>query len=159
MPLDKRFIGRSYGPFTYELGLEKMREFSLILGGSTPRAGTPGAPPAHLSPLLYDEAAAKAGPYGDVIASPSFAVVFAIQPFSAAIADPELGVDMVKLVHGEQELEFLDVMKPGDVLTTTGSITALYDKAGLDFLVVTTESKNPQGQTVVRGVWSAVIRQ
>lgn len=158
MPLDKRFIGRTYGPYTYQPGAEKMREFSLILGGAHPRAGTYGEPPPHVSPLLHDEAAAKAGPYGDLIAFPSFAVVFAIRPFSAAIADPELGIDMVRLVHGEQELEFLGVMRPGDVLTTTGGITDIYSKAGMDFLVVTTESRDARGELVVRGVWTAIIR-
>ncbi|RKG92600.1 FAS1-like dehydratase domain-containing protein [Corallococcus terminator] len=158
MALDPKFIGRTYGPFTYEIGREKSREFSLILGGSVPSAGTFGAPPAHVSPLLYDEGAAKAGPYGDLIAFPSFAVVFAIRPFSAAIADPELGVDRVRLVHGEQELEFLGALRMGDVLTTTGHISELYRKAGMDFLVVTTESRNAYGDPMVRGVWTAVIR-
>ncbi len=158
MALDPKFVGRSYGPFTYEIGREKLREFSLILAGSVPSAGTFGDPPAHVSPLLYADDAAKAGPYGDVIAFPSFAVVFAIRPFSAAIADPELGVDRVRLVHGEQELEFLGVMRPGDVLTTTGHIHELYRKAGMDFLVVSTETRNARGEPVVRGVWTAVIR-
>lgn len=158
MALDKRFIGREYGPFTYELGAEKMREFALALGGAHPGAGTPGEPPPHVSPLLYDAQAAKAGPYGDLIAFPSFAVVFAVRPFSAAIADKELEVNMLKLVHGEQELEFLDVMRPGDVMTTTGRIVDIYDKARMSFLVVSSESRNQRGDVVVKGTWSAVIR-
>ncbi|MDC0708408.1 MaoC family dehydratase N-terminal domain-containing protein [Stigmatella sp. ncwal1] len=158
MALDKQLIGRAYGPFTYTLGVEKMREFTLAVGGGQPGIGF-GRVPAHISPLMLDEQAAKAGPYGDIIAFPSFAVVFAIRPFSAAIADPELQVDLLKLVHGEQELEFLEVMRPGDVLTTTGRITDIYEKMGKDFLVVTTESHNAKGTPVVRGTWTAVIRR
>jgi hypothetical protein len=158
MALDKRFIGREYGPYTYEIGVEKMREFTLALGGAHPGAGTPGEPPPHMSPLLFDAQAAKAGPYGDLIAFPSFAVVFAVRPFGAAIADKELGINMLMLVHGEQELEFLDVMRPGDVMTTTGRIEDMYDKARMSFLVVTSESRNQRGDVVVKGTWTAVIR-
>lgn len=158
MALDKRLIGREYGPFSYTLGAEKMREFALALGGATPGAGTPGEPPAHVSPLLHDAQAAKAGPYGDLIAFPSFAVVFAIRPFSAAIADPELKINFQRLVHGEQELEFLEVMRPGDVMTTTGRISDLYDKARMGFIVVTSETRNPHGAVVVKGTWTAIVR-
>jgi acyl dehydratase len=158
MALDKRFIGREYGPFSYTIGAEKMREFTLAVGGAVPGAGTPGEPPAHVSPLLHDAQAAKAGPYGEVIAFPSFAVVFAIRPFSAAISDPELNINMQMLVHGEQELEFLDVMRPGDVMTTTGRIENLFDKARMSFIVVTTESRNQRGDVVVKGTWTAVVR-
>ncbi|SEN01383.1 Acyl dehydratase [Stigmatella aurantiaca] len=157
MALDKRHIGKTYGPFTYTLGVEKMREFALAVGGGQPGIGFSPVP-AHISPLLLDEQAAKAGPHGSIIAFPSFAVVFAIRPFSAAIADPELQVNMLRLVHGEQELEFLEVMRPGDVLTTTGRIEDIYEKLGKDFLVVTTESLNAAGQPVVRGTWTAIIR-
>jgi acyl dehydratase len=158
MALDKRFIGREYGPFSYTLGAEKMREFALALGGAHPSVGTPGEPPAHVSPLLYDAQAAKAGPYGDLIAFPSFAVVFAIRPFSAAIADPELQINVQRLLHGEQELEFLDVMRPGDVMTTTGRVSDLYDKARMSFMVVTSETRNQHGAVVVKGTWTAIVR-
>lgn len=159
MALDKRHIGKTYGPFTYTLGVEKMREFALAVGGGHPGVGFGAEVPAHISPLLLDEQAAKAGPYGDIIAFPSFAVVFAIKPFGAAIGDPELKVDTLKLVHGEQELEFFEVMRPGDVMTTTGRIEDLYDKAGMEFLIVTSESRNAEGKLVVRGTWTAVIRR
>ncbi|WP_164017024.1 FAS1-like dehydratase domain-containing protein [Pyxidicoccus trucidator] len=158
MALDKRFIGREYGPFSYTIGAEKMREFTLAVGGAQPGAGTPGETPAHVSPLLHDEQAAKAGPHGGLIAFPSFAVVFAIRPFSAAIADPELQINFQMLVHGEQELEFLEVMRPGDVMTTTGRISDLYDKARMSFIVVTSETRNQRGDVVVKGTWTAIVR-
>lgn len=158
MPLDKRFIGKEYGPFVYTLGAEKMREFSLAIGGAKPGAGTPGEPLPHVSPLLYDAELAKAGPYHDLIAFPSFSVVFAMRPFSAALSDPEMGIDIKMVVHGEQELEFLDVMRPGDVMTTTGRIENIYEKARMGFMIVTTESRNQHGKVVVKGTWTGVVR-
>jgi acyl dehydratase len=158
MPLDKSFIGREYGPFTYTIGAEKMREFALAVGGAHPGAGTPGQPLPHVSPLLHDAEAAKAGPYGDLIAFPSFAVVFAIRPFAAALADPDLGIDIKMVVHGEQELEFLDVMRPGDVMTSTGRIVDIYERARLGFVIVSSESRNQRGDVVIQGNWTGIVR-
>ena len=158
MPLDPAFVGRKYGPFRYQLGLEKMREFAYAVAGGIPNSGF-GAVPEGLHPLLYDESAAKKGPYGGVIAFPTFAVNFAIAPFAAAVSDPELGIDLLMLVHGEQEFEFFDVLRAGEVVTTTGSITQIYEKSQKDFLVVVTESKNAQGKLLLRATWTAVIRR
>jgi len=157
MALDPKHIGRKYGPFKYTLGVEKMREFAYAVCGGGPGVGLTRAP-AELNPLLYDEQAAKEGPHGGIIAFPSFAVVFAIRPFSAAIADPALNINLQMVVHGEQDLEFLDVMRPGDVMTTTGRIADLYERARMGFVIVTSESRNQHDTLVVKGTWTAIIR-
>ena len=158
MPLDPAFVGKKYGPFRYQLGLEKMREFAFAVTGGVPSSSL-GFIPEDLDPLLYDEDAAKNGPYGRVIAFPTFAVNFAIAPFAAAVRDPELGINLVMVVHGEQGFEFFDVLRAGEVVTTTGSITEIYEKSQKDFLIVVTESRNAQGKLLVRGTWTAVIRR
>lgn len=157
MALDTKFVGKTYGPYTYTLGLEKMREFVAAISGGSPKLGF--APPEDANPLLVDEKAAKNGPYGQVIAFPTFAVTFAMAGFSAAVTDPELNVNVLMLVHGEQHFEWFDVMRVGDVMTTTGKITRIAEKAGMDFLDVVTESNNQHGKLVVRGTWTAVIRR
>ncbi len=159
MPVDPKHVGRTYGPYKYVVGLEKMREFAYAVGGGVPSSGFMGGPPAGLNPLLYDEKVSADGPYGAPIAFPTFAVTFAIAPFSAALTDPELQINLLMLVHGEQEFELFDVMRPNDVMTTTGTITQIFEKAGKDFVTVVTESKNQTGKLVVRGTWTAVIRQ
>jgi len=155
--IDRRHLGRRYGPFQYAVGVEQIRDFAAATGG-----GVPGrvfaAPPPHAHPWTWDEEAAARSPYGAVIAPPGFAATFAIQPFSAACADPALGLDVLRLLHGGQELEILAPVRAGDLLTTTGEITRLQDRAGLDFLDVTTTSLNQRGEVVVRAVWTAVIR-
>ena len=159
MALDRRFIGRAYGPFVYEAGLEKMREFAYAVGGSIPSTGYSGkGAPEALHPFLHDEAVAKASPWGGVIALPSFAVTFAIAPFARACADPDLNLNLLRLVHGEQAFEFFEVVRSGDRLTTTGKITDLTTKRSLDFLTVTTETKNQRDALVVRAKWTAIIR-
>ena len=158
MPIDKAFIGKQYGPFNYQVGLEKMREFAYAVSGGVPGLGHT-EPPGGLNPLLYDASAGKSSPHGGVVAFPTFPVTFSIAPFAAAVGDPKIGINLLMLVHGEQEFELFDVIRAGDVMSSTGTITQVYDKAGKDFMVVVTESKNQQGKLVVRGTWTAVIRQ
>ncbi len=157
MAIDPKNVGNAYGPFKYEVGLEKLREFAYAVCGGSPGLGYGGAPEG-LNPLLHDEAAAKAGPYGSVVAFPTFPVTFAIHAFAAAVTDPKLEINLLMLVHGEQEFELFDVIRPRDVMTTHGKITEIYEKAGMDFVVVQTESSNQTGKLVVRGRWMAVIR-
>ncbi|MDQ3266301.1 MAG: MaoC family dehydratase N-terminal domain-containing protein [Myxococcota bacterium] len=155
--MNLKLVGKQYGAFQYKIGLEKMREFSYVVAGGSPAIGFTG-PPEGLNPLLWNQEAAKAGPHGEVIAFPTFCVTFAISAFSAAISDPELNLNLLMLVHGEQDFEFFDVMRDGDVMTTTGVIKDLYSRAGKDFVIVQTESKNQHGKLVVRGTWTAVVR-
>lgn len=159
MPIDPSNIGREYGPYTYALGAEKMREFAFAVAGGVPSSSFGGKPPAGLNPLYWDAEAARAGKYGALVAFPTFAVNFAMRPFTDAVTDPRLGINLVKLVHGEQAFEFLDVMREGDVMTTRGTLTEVYDKANMDFVVMQTESHNQHGKLVVKATWTAVIRR
>jgi acyl dehydratase len=158
MALDPNNVGRTYGPYRYRIGLEKMKEFAYAVAGGIPSAGW-GGPPPGLAPVFHDEDAAKKGPTGGVVAFPLFAATFAAEPYVTAITDPEVGVDLLMLVHGEQDFEFLGVMRDGDVMTTTGVIRDIESKANEDILVVQTESKNQRGELVVRGLWTAIIRR
>ncbi len=159
MAIDPSNVGREYGPFKYEVGLEKLREFAFAVAGGVPSSSFGGRPPEGLNPLLWDEDAAKAGPYGAVIGFPTFAANFAMRPFTEAVTDPRLGIDLVKLVHGEQEFEFLEPVRAGDVLVTSGTLTKIFEKANMDFVQMVTESKNQHGRIAVRATWTAVIRR
>ncbi len=157
MPIDPKHLGRRYGPYTFEVGAEPIRDFVAAVGG-----GVPGrvfsAPPADPHPFTWDPAAASASRHGGLIAPPSFAATFAMQPFAVACSDPELALNVLRLVHGEQEFEFRDVIRPGDILETTGEITRIAERGNLDFLEVTTTTHNQRGEVVVKGVWTAIIR-
>lgn len=158
MAIDPKHIGRKYGPYQYEASLEKMRDFSITVAGGIPTRVFPGDPPEQPHPLLVDEAAGKTSPYQSVVAHPTFAVNFAMQPFAVACSDKALGINMVRLVHGEQAFEYFDVIRPGDRLETSGEITAIFEKGPLDFLVVTTTTNNQAGKVVLKATWTAIIR-
>lgn len=157
MPIDRKHLGRRYGPYRFTVGLEHVRDFAAAAGG-----GVPGrvfsSPPDRAHPWTFDEAAARTSPYGGIVAPPAFAAAFAITPFSSACSDPALGLNVLRLVHSEQDFEFLRVVRPGDVLDTEGEITGIRDRGNLDFLEVTTTTRNQDGEVVVRGVWTAIVR-
>jgi acyl dehydratase len=157
VPIDREHLGRTYGPFVFSVGLQHLKDFAAATGG-----GVPGhvfsSPPGRAHPLTWDDAAAKAGPHRGIVASPAFAATFAMEPFAKACSDPALGLNVLRLVHGEQDLELVEPIRPGDVLTTTAEITRLDERGSLDFLEVSSTSTNQHGRVVVRGVWTAIIR-
>lgn len=159
MPINPKYKGRSYGPYRYEVGLEKIREFAVAISPAVLPYEQARHDPKKLRPVYHDVEAGKASRHGSVVAPPTFCVNFAMVPFLQAVTDPDLGINLPMLLHGEQGFEFLDVVRPGDVMTTTGTITDIYERAQKDFVICTTESKNQTGKLVVRGTWTAVIRQ
>jgi len=156
--IDQKHLGRRYGPYRHTVGLEEIRDFAVTIAGGVPGhiswGGTAEAP----HPWFVDEEAAKASPAGGIVAPPTFVARFALQPFAAACADPALGIDLVKLLHGEQAFEYGDPVRPGDVLETTGEIVEIRQKSGMDFLSVKTTTTNGRGRMVVVGMWKAVVR-
>jgi acyl dehydratase len=157
MAIDPAHLGRRYGPYVFHVGREHVRDFATVVGGGVPGhvfGGNAGEP----HPLCSDEAAARAGPHGGIVAPPAFAATFAMEPFAKACVDPALALNVLRLVHGEQDLEFLAPIRPGDVLTTGGEITRIQERGNLDFLEVTSTTTNQEGRVVVRGAWTAIIR-
>jgi acyl dehydratase len=144
LAVDKKFIGKKYPPFVYEIGKEKIKEYAKSIGD--------------MNPLYLDDAAAAAGKYGGIIAPPTFAVVYANGPVGAMLFDKELALNLMMLVHGEQEFEFGEIVRPGDVITTDGEIAEIYDKKGKDFVTFSSVSKNQNGDIVCTARWTFVIR-
>jgi len=146
--LDRKHIGKRYGPYRYEVGVEKVKEFVFAVAGGVPSTAF-APPPEGLNPIFYDPPR---------LAFPTFAVTFAIQPFVAAVTDPALEINVLSVVHGEQEFEFFEPIRPHDTLVTIGWISQIYEKAGKDFLIVTTESTNQNDRLAVRAIWTAIAR-
>jgi acyl dehydratase len=151
-------VGRQYGPYTYEAGLEKMRDFALAVSGGVPTRMYEHAadPPPH--PWLVDEDAARSSAYGSVIAAPTFGALYAMQPFAAALVDPVLALDLPRVFHGEQELAFGEPVRPGDRLVTVGEVFSVEKRGKLDVVAVRSSTVNQRGETTLVGLWTAVVR-
>jgi len=145
MAVDKKFIGKKYGPLTYEVGKEKIKEYANAIKNPDPH--------------YIDDDFAKNTKYGGIIAPPTFAVVFAGMLADPFFKDPELNLNYAMLVHGEQEFEFFEVVRPGDVITSSGKILNIEDKEKLDIVTLEGISKNQEGTDVCRATFTFVIRK
>jgi acyl dehydratase len=156
MAIDVRHVGRRYGPFPITVCAEQIRAFALAVAGGVP--GYFGSAQGEPHSPGVDEEAARRSPHGALVAPPTFGVTFAMRPFALACTDPELGLDLLRLLHAEQEFEHGAPVRPGDVLTTVGEIVAVRSRGLLDFLTVRTETVNQDGERVLVARWTAVIR-
>ncbi len=145
MALEAKFIGREYGPLTYEIGKEKIKEYAKAIKNEDPH--------------YMDEDFAKGTKYGGIIAPPTFAVVYAGMLAEPFFFDKELDLNLFMLVHGEQEFEFLEVVKAGDVITSKGTITHIENKEKLDVVTLEGKSVNQNGELVTRAIFTFVIRK
>ena len=144
MAIDIRHVGRRYGPFQSTVCADQIEAFALVVAG-----GVPG---------YFGSAEHEPRPFSTLAAPPTFGVTFAMRPFALACTDPELGLDLLRLLHAEQEFEHGAPVRPGDVLTTVGEIVDVRSRGLLDFLTVRTETVNQVGERVLVARWTAVIR-
>jgi acyl dehydratase len=104
-------VGRSYpASEPYLVGREKVREFAAAVGED--------------SPLCHESAAARAAGHPDLVAPPTFPIVFALPACEPAIADPDLGVDYSRVVHADQGFTYTRPVHAGDELVSTVTVAS-----------------------------------
>ena len=81
--------GKSFPPFEYEVGKEKIREYAFAVGEE--------------NPVYFDRAAAHAAGFRDVPAPPMFAVVYSAARSRRRSSTPRSGMNFAMMVHGGQE--------------------------------------------------------
>ena len=83
------------------------------------------------------------------LAPPAFPIVPAGQSIRAVLGDPELGVNMARLVQGEEEHVFHLPVKAGDQLTVESTLQEVHSgDEGENFTILTT-LKNEAGEPAV----------
>ena len=143
-PLDRANIGRSSPPLALEVEPGHIRRFVEAIGDP--------------NPIYTSEAAARAAGYPRIPAPPTFAA--ALRPSDVRVG---MGIDMRKLLHGEQEFELLRPLYAGDVVTLVQRVADIYEKQGkagaMDFLVLETTATDERGEVVFRARATLVIKQ
>ena len=144
MPVETDAIGKSFPPFTYEVGREKIAEYARAVGIE--------------NPVHFDRHAAREAGFRDVAAPPMFAVVYSTGAVAPALFDPEVGMDFAAMVHGGQEFVWSEPVVSGDEITTVASVQDISEDGGKGFYVFESVSTNQEGQEVVRGTWTNIVR-
>jgi acyl dehydratase len=140
MPLNKACIGRTYPPIKSVVTVEGLQKFARAYN--------------HSNPFFFDRSKA-----GVIIAPPMFGVTWVVPSTERVVDhDPDLQVDTVHLVHGEQEIEFVRPVSPVEVIYTAAAIKSIETKATGEVLDVESTSRDQNGELVQRAVFSAFIR-
>ena len=137
-------VGKQFPPFEYEVGREKIREYANAVGET--------------NPVYLDRQAAQDAGFRDVVAPPMFAVVYSAGSVGPPIFDSEIGIDFMRMVHGGQEFVWDEPVCAGDTITTETTFKDFSEKDGRKFYVFESVSKNQEGQEVVRGTWTNIVR-
>jgi acyl dehydratase len=145
VPLDQSFVGRTYPPTPpYEVGREKIREFAEAIGDA--------------NPAYRDPEAARALGHPDVIAPPTFGIVLSMTAGRQVIADPELGLDYSRVVHGEQRFVINRPIRAGDRLTVIVTVENIRSAAGNDMITTRGDVTTVDGEQVFTAYSTLVAR-
>lgn len=110
------------------------------------------------NPLFTDEEAAKAGPYGGLVAPPTF---YAIARVGQGL-DPKVRFGNTGFNAG-QHCRFYEPIRPGDIITAKAQVADVYEKTGrtgrMVFIVRRTTYYNQHGRKVAEVDQSTVRRQ
>jgi acyl dehydratase len=139
MALNRNCIGREYPAVETRVTPEAIHNYALACNEDNPRYLDPAAP-------------------GGIIAPPMFGVTVTWESLLNASGDPEVGVDMMRLLHGEQEMEFIAPIRPGDLITSRSRIASIETRTTGEALDIELEAQNQNGERVLRAVTGIFIR-
>lgn len=114
--VNRGVVGKEYPPFAVTVERGRIKDFARAIGD--------------LNPFYLDDAAGRASEWGDVIAPPTFAVSFRDDTADTGTLLRDLGVDISRLLHGEQEFEIHRQLVPGETYLCRSRIVDLYEKTG-----------------------------
>jgi N-terminal half of MaoC dehydratase len=134
MALDPGLAGRTFAPTApYAVSREKIAEFAQAIG---------------------------AEPIDDNTVAPlTFPIVVAFAAMTQLMTDPDVGIELHNVVHGDQRFEQSRPVRCGDVLTATITIDTLRAAAGMDMIGTRTEVDTVDGEHVCTAFATLVHRE
>ncbi len=140
--------GKEYAPYVVHVERGKIKEFARAIGD--------------LSPFYLDDEVGRASPWGDIIAPPTFPITFKDEKADTGSMLKDLGTDLSRILHGEQEFEHFKPIRPGDTLLCRGRISDIYEKSGksgpMAFVVRETTITDADNDVVARVRGITVVR-
>lgn len=84
---------------------------------------------------------------------PTYAAVYCMFPaLGQLFVDPDVGIDLTGLVHGEQSFEWHAPVEPGDVVDASAEIAAVEEKRGRLFVTLDLQAvRSDDGERVLSG--------
>jgi acyl dehydratase len=139
MPLNKECVGREYPPVSKDVTAAAAQAYARAYNDDNPG--------------YFDQLRA-----GGIVAPPMFAVVVTWDAIMQVVTDPQVQVDLLRLVHGEQDMEFIRPIRPGDTITTIARIASIETKSSGENMTIELNANNRAGEPVNRTLFSVFIR-
>jgi acyl dehydratase len=112
MAISEEHVGRSYPPTApYVVSAAKIAEFAAAIGDDNP---------------------AYAG--SEPMAPPTFVAVISSAAWQAMFDDPELGLALRRIVHGDQRFEYRRALRAGDAVTAQLRIDKVRTRGTADII-------------------------
>lgn len=81
---------------------------------------------------------------------PTFLAVAEFEVMPTVIADPELGLDFPRVLHGAQEYELVRPAREGETLTVRARLDSIKVRSGTAFLIIAMDLFDEAGEAVAR---------
>ena len=131
-------------PFEIEKG--KIKEFAMAFGDE--------------NPIYYDKQAAVESGFRDIPIPPTFATVIDMWAgLSFAQINDLLGLEQSRVLHGEQDYDYLGNICTGDIITGAGEVISAIKKKDLDLFTLETTYKNQFNELVLKSRSVIIERQ
>ncbi|WP_321948758.1 MaoC family dehydratase N-terminal domain-containing protein [Paraburkholderia sp. J10-1] len=133
--IDKQHIGKTLPAFRAVAEAGRLRFFAQAIGES--------------NPVYFDESAARDAGHPGLPLPPTFLFSLEFEQPDGSWRD-EIGIELPRILHGEQSFTYHRLAYAGDVLLFESRIADIYDKKGgaLEFVVRETRVTNPRGEHV-----------
>jgi len=155
---DKSKLGMEFSPYTFEVEKGKIAEFAMAISQKEDKD--------QVNPLYVNREAAQKAGYKDIIAPPTFQACFPLWAGGGLMPVIQaLGINLFRLLHGEEEYDYLGAIHPGDIMMGKSKVVDMYDKEKKDkpgkfmeFTVIETEISNQRGELVIKSRSTLVER-
>lgn len=144
--IDRKIIGTEYPAAEVVVERGRLQFFAKAIGETRP--------------IYIDPAAARAAGHPDLLAPPTFLYGLYFEAVDWVRSFADLGIDLGRVLHGEQLFTYHDDVHAGDTLRFHSQVTDVYAKKGgaLEFLVRKICITRPDGKTVAELEETQVIR-
>lgn len=133
--IDKQHIGRTLPAFRVLAEAGRLRFFAKAIGET--------------NPVYFDESAARDAGHPGLPLPPTFLFSLEFEQPDSSWRD-EIGIELPRILHGEQSFTYHRIAYAGDVLLFESRIADIYEKRGgaLEFVVRETRVTNQRGEHV-----------
>jgi acyl dehydratase len=151
--LDQSYIGKKLPTIRYQVDASKIRELAMALGDD--------------NPIFTDKASAQAAGYPDIAAPLTFPSLFRFWGGAAVGSETrallqEMGANVLRILHGEEEYEYFGTLHPGDDISGELEVLGIDRKEGssgaMDMVKTKATYRKQTGEVVAIARATMVVR-